>query len=344
MECLQAHVTEMVAEVKALSCPLQVAAALGALVMLRVVVGLVAALWVRVRHVLRGNNLRRRFGSWAVVTGATDGIGRALAHELAARKLNVVLISRTLEKLEATAAELREQHQVETRVVVADFTEGAKSGLYERIAEQLQGLEVGVLVNNVGMSYPSALFFHELGDYAESKGVVDDMVNMNVVSVTKMTQLVVKGMVERKKGFILNISSAAGRVPVGNPMYAEYSASKAYVDFFSRSLATELASKGVLVQCQSPYFVLSKLSKLRDKDASLFNITPQAYARASLAAIDDGASVVPYWSHALQDWVLQTLPEWLVSRFLMNLHHGIRARFLKKLGAGSAAAEPKKEQ
>lgn len=85
-------------------------------------------------------------------------------------------------------------------------------------AEGLEGLEVGILINNVGISYPGALFFHELEAHVPT--LPRDMVHLNVDSVTQMTALVLPGMVARKRGAIVNIASAAGRIPIGNPLYA----------------------------------------------------------------------------------------------------------------------------
>uniref|UniRef100_A0A674IPJ2 Uncharacterized protein n=1 Tax=Terrapene triunguis TaxID=2587831 RepID=A0A674IPJ2_9SAUR len=90
-------------------------------------------------------------GAVLMVTGATSGIGRAYAQELAKRGLNVVLISRSLQKLKQVAAEIEEQHGRRTRVIEADFTQGSE--IYESIQTTLQGLEIGILVNNVGMFY-----------------------------------------------------------------------------------------------------------------------------------------------------------------------------------------------
>ena len=76
-----------------------------------------------------------------------------------------------------------------------------------------------MLINNVGISYPGALFFHELPAHAPE--LTREMVHLNVDSVTQMTALVLPGMVERRRGAIVNIASAAGRLPTGNPMYAQ---------------------------------------------------------------------------------------------------------------------------
>ena len=106
------------------------------------------------------------YGRWAVVTGATDGIGKAYAVELAKRGLSVVIIARSVEKLAAVAAEIGASTKAEIKTIVADFSQ--PSGLYERIEKELQdktGGEIGILVNNVGVSSPGALFLHELETY-----------------------------------------------------------------------------------------------------------------------------------------------------------------------------------
>lgn len=144
-------------------------------------------------------------------------------------------------------------------------------------------------------------------------------------------------MVKRRRGAIINVSSAAGRLPTGNPLYALYSGTKAFVDYFSRSMHYELAPSGVVVQCQSPYFVVSKLSKIRS--SSLTTPKPDGYARAAVNAIGNGPSVVPYWAHAVQDWLMQTLPSFVTGPQLVKMHKGLRKRFMAKLEGGSAKSK-----
>jgi 17beta-estradiol 17-dehydrogenase / very-long-chain 3-oxoacyl-CoA reductase len=92
----------------------------------------------------------------------------------------------------------------------------------------------------------------------------------------------------------------------------------------------------VWVSCQSPYFVASKMSKIRA--ASLFTPSPDGWARAAVAAIGapggDADSTVPYWPHALQDWVMQTLPRSVVTSYVMGLHAGLRKKYLAKAAKG----------
>ncbi|XP_037061537.1 testosterone 17-beta-dehydrogenase 3 isoform X2 [Peromyscus leucopus] len=155
-------------------------------------------------------------GQWAVITGAGDGIGKAYSFELAKHGLNVVLISRTLEKLQAIAEEIEWTTRSRVKIIQADFT---KEDIYDDIKEKLKGLEIGILVNNVGM-LPSLFPSH----FLNTPGEIQSLIHCNITSVVKMTQLVLKHMESRRKGLILNISSGIALCPW--PLYALYSASK----------------------------------------------------------------------------------------------------------------------
>ncbi|XP_048357675.1 very-long-chain 3-oxoacyl-CoA reductase-B-like [Sphaerodactylus townsendi] len=185
------------------------------------------------------------YGPWAVVTGATAGIGKAFAHELAKRGLNVVLISRSLDKLKQTAAEIEQQHGRSTRVIRTDFTGGSE--IYEPIRAALEGLEIGILVNNVGITgfhIGPFLSFPNLDKYT------NDAVNCNMLSAVKMTQMLLPQMVAREKGIIINVASVAGRRPW--PFNLLYGVTKTFVDFFSQGLDAEYGPKGIKVQRLSP--------------------------------------------------------------------------------------------
>ncbi|XP_019125007.2 hydroxysteroid (20-beta) dehydrogenase 2 isoform X2 [Larimichthys crocea] len=160
----------------------------------------------------------RKFGQWAVVTGATSGIGKAYAIELARRGLDVVLVSRSDKKLQLVAKEIEDLYGRKTRTIRADFTDGHR--IYPAIAEELQGLQIGVLVNNVGMSISDSFtYFLETPD-AEQK--ITHIVNCNVLSVPQMTRLILPDMVQRGTGLIINISSQVAVRP--QPLLSVYSA------------------------------------------------------------------------------------------------------------------------
>ncbi|CAL5016274.1 unnamed protein product [Urochloa decumbens] len=223
-------------------------AALGLLASARAAARL--ALWVYAVFLRPAKPLRRRYGAWAVVTGATDGIGRALAFRLAASGLDVVLVGRDPDKLAAVAADIKAKAKqrrpdAEVRTFAVDFTADDAAARVVALGEFLRGLDVGVLVNNVGASYPYARYFHEVDEELARR-----LIRLNVEAVTRVTHAVLPGMVERRRGAIVNMGSGASAVMPSDPLYTVYVATKAYVDQFSRCLYVEYKSKGIDVQCQ----------------------------------------------------------------------------------------------
>ena len=192
----------------------------------------------------------KKIGDWAVVTGATDGIGLAYVKALAKQGQNIVLVSRTMEKLKKVAEEVENKYNVETKCVEADFS---KRDVYENIAKELEGLEVSVLINNVGMSYEYPMPFNDL-----PSDCMDKMLDVNVTSAVNMCRVVMPHFIGKKKGVVLNISSASACRPT--PLLALYSAAKSFVDIFSKCLSWEYGQAGIIVQSVTPFFVVSKVS------------------------------------------------------------------------------------
>ncbi|XP_072278320.1 very-long-chain 3-oxoacyl-CoA reductase [Pyxicephalus adspersus] len=297
-------------------------------------VGVLAASWwglraawrllsaVRVWVLGKGTQVGPGLGRWAVVTGATDGIGKAYAEELAKRGISIVLISRSQDKLDEVARTIREKFKVETKVIAADF--GKPAEIYGRIEAGLKGLEIGVLVNNVGVSYEYPEYFLDIPDLDNT---LDQLININITSVCKMTRLVLPGMLERSKGVILNVSSASGMYPV--PLLTVYSATKAFVDFFSRGLHAEYCNKGITVQSVLPFFVATKMSKIRKPTWDKPN--PENYVKSALNTVGLQSRTNGYPAHAFLGWLTTSLfPSCLATKLAMNVNKGLRARSLKK--------------
>mmetsp|Transcript_24745 Transcript_24745/g.37605 ORF Transcript_24745/g.37605 Transcript_24745/m.37605 type:complete len:330 (-) Transcript_24745:998-1987(-) len=281
-----------------------------------------------------GKNLKR-FGEWAVITGATDGIGKAYALALAKKGINIMLISRTEEKLKDVAKEIADKgYGVETKYIVCDYSKFDQKAR-NAVEKSIKDLQVGILINNVGISYRYPLYFHELDDER-----VTQLIEMNVNSAVYMTRMVLPGMINRKKGAIVNISSGSAMYTL--PLLAEYSGAKSFLEKFSRALNAEYGSKGVTCQCQIPFYVATKLAKMRK---SLMVPTPKAYVDAAMKYIGYADAVVsPIFLHALQGYILDHLPEWVVVKIIKDMHLATRKRGQKKDARLAAEASNKKDK
>nr|XP_040037030.1 hydroxysteroid (20-beta) dehydrogenase 2 isoform X4 [Gasterosteus aculeatus aculeatus] len=254
----------------------------------------------------------KTYGQWAVVTGATSGIGKAYARELAQRGLDVILVSRCDDKLRMIAKEIEEQYGQKTRTIQVDFTDSQR--IYPAIAKQLEGLEIGILVNNVGMTYSDHFaYFLEIPD-AEQK--ITQIINCNMLSVPQMTRLVLPGMVERGIGLIVNMSSEVGVRP--QPLLSLYCATKSFVTFFSQCLHAEYKSKGIIVQCVAPFMVSTNMTKHRT--VNFFVRSASGFAREALNTVGQSSYTSGCLSHALQNTALTILlPDWFrMSSFVVR--------------------------
>ncbi|KAF8515357.1 3-ketoacyl-CoA reductase [Hysterangium stoloniferum] len=275
-------------------------------------------------------------GAWAVVTGATDGIGQEFARQLAKAGFNVFLASRSPEKLAVVAAEL-ESFGVKTQIQAIDFSK-VEEPAWRSLANALAPLDIGVLVNNVGKSHEMPVDFVDTPD-----DEIANILQININSTLRVTKIVLPKLIERKRGLILNLGSFSGAVP--SPMLATYSGSKAFLSTWTQALAKEVESKGIVVQLLNTYFVVSSMSKIRR--ASISAPTPKVYVRAALSKIGvpGGAlgkpyTSTPYWSHSLVDAVITGL-DWpaFFMGYTLRLHKDIRRRALKKREREAAAAK-----
>jgi uncharacterized protein len=189
-----------------------------------------------------GGSLPRRPGETVLITGASSGIGRELAKLFAADGAELVLIARSEGKLQELAAELTADHAVQAQVVSADLSQPSAAGQVMAALAQ-RHIEVDVLVNNAG--------FGTRGPVAAIGAERQlDMIEVNVAALTRLTALLLPGMLERRCGAILNVASTAAFAP--GPNQAVYCATKAYVLSFSEALAEEVRGSGVRVCCLAP--------------------------------------------------------------------------------------------
>ncbi|NCJ05239.1 SDR family NAD(P)-dependent oxidoreductase [Synechococcales cyanobacterium C] len=180
----------------------------------------------------------------ALITGASSGIGAAFARELAARKMDLILVARSQARLEQLATELQNQFGIEATVLVQDLTlPQAANHIFEAV--QARNLQVDLLINNAG--------FGDYGGFAQRP--VDrksDMVKLNVLALTELTHCFLAPMQTRKQGAIINVASIAAFQPL--PYLAVYAATKAFVLHFSEALWAENQNTGIkiLALCPGP--------------------------------------------------------------------------------------------
>ena len=293
---------------------------------------------VLLRMLYPGPNIKERYpkGSYAVITGGNRGIGRGYAEEFARQGMNLLLIARTMSSSDAkykddtlVAAEkyIKEKYpDCDVRLLKADLGESSQK-TWDEVTNKLADVQVGVLVNNAGVSYDSAMYFTDVDPER-----IDLLIGLNVTALTRMTRIVLEQWAKcGEKGDIINVTSYAGVGPAGDPLYAVYSGTKAYVAYFSKSLRHELRGKGINVECHVPHFVASRMSRIRR--ATIVAPSPKAWARAAVGHIGRplaGPLVTPHWFHAFVDWVFDGLPEFVTVWCFLWHHHGVRKAYLKK--------------
>jgi short-subunit dehydrogenase len=187
-----------------------------------------------------GASLKERYGEWALVTGASAGLGAEFARALARNGVSSVLVARREDRLAELAAELEKSYGVETRVVPADLTD---LGEVDRLVDAVSDVEISILVNNAGFGYQGR--FDKL-DPAR----MNAMVQLNCAAPVALTAWLLPPMIERRRGAVIVTGSAAGRQ--GLPLHAVYSATKAFDLLLGEALSVECRDLGVDVLVLEP--------------------------------------------------------------------------------------------
>uniref|UniRef100_A0A0E0J9I4 Uncharacterized protein n=1 Tax=Oryza nivara TaxID=4536 RepID=A0A0E0J9I4_ORYNI len=263
-------------------------------------------------YLRRPKDLRRCYGEWAVVTGPTRGLGRSMAMELARRGFNLVLLDLDRDNLREVSEAIREAHAgaVATRTVVLDLSTvgtGAGEEGMRRLREAVDGVEVGMLVNNAAVARPGALYFHE----ADVERLVA-MIWVNAMALTAVTAAVLPAMARRGRGAIVNVGSGSTVAVPSFPLYTVYSSSKRYVEQLSKSLYVEYKGKGIDVQLQVPFYVHTNMLSAAIKDRMLlpaFVATADDYTRAAARWVGHGHIAVPDAGQQLQWFLAAFVPD-----------------------------------
>lgn len=242
-------------------------------------------------------------GRWALVTGASGGIGYELCRQFARNGFNAVLIARDAGRLSEVARELGDRYHVQTVILPKDLSDSAAAGDIYRAVNN-RDLEIDVLVNNAG--------FGDLAPLAEAELEVQrQMVQVNVGTLVELTRLFLPGMIRRKSGRILNIGSTGSFAPV--PYMAVYGATKAFVLSFSEALSAELEGTGVTVTALCPGVTATRFASRAGTENTLLvrlnRMTAGDVARAGYHALMKGkATLVPGWFNKLMIGSLRFSP------------------------------------
>jgi len=243
------------------------------------------------------SRLLASYGPWAVVTGASDGIGRELARQLAAAGLNLLVVARRSEPLEQLAEEARRVHGVEVRVLPADLSRHEGTA---QVVQLAAGLPVGLLVAAAGFG-TSGSFVD--GDLDEELQLID----VNCRAVAALAHHFGGRFALQGRGGLILLSSLVAFQ--GVPRSANYAASKAYVQSLAEALRLELAPRGVDVLASAPGPVATGFAR-RARMRPGMTTSPEDVARGTLAALGRLGTVRPGWLSKLLEWALAPLPRW----------------------------------
>ncbi|WP_156688139.1 SDR family NAD(P)-dependent oxidoreductase [Mycobacterium sp. Marseille-P9652] len=236
-----------------------------------------------------------RYGPWALITGASEGIGRELATAVARRGLNVALVARRTSRLQHLSQEIREAHGVQTQILAADL---AQPDAVRRLAEQTRDLDVGLLVLAAGFGTSGPLT-----DSAPDTQL--EMIAVNVAAVTALARAFAPRLVARGHGGVVLFGSILGWQ--GVPGQATYAATKAYVQAFAEGLRAELRPDGVDVLSVAPGPVHTGFAARAGLSMTSAD-TPDVVAKAALAALGRRTTVVPGTRAKLLTAALASLP------------------------------------
>jgi hypothetical protein len=247
-------------------------------------------------------------GKWALVTGASAGIGIALARELAKHGAKLILTARRIDRLEALAAELKAKG-AEVRIAAADLDDpAAPRQIYD--ATEGAGFTVEILINNAGLG--------QYGAFSESPAEQElSQVRVNCEAMVRLTRLFVPRMVERRRGWIMILASTASFQPV--PYFTTYAATKAFDRFFALGLAAEVTRFGVKVTALSPGPTESEFFQVARSESFMPGGKQSAedVARIGIAALARGRrTVVPYFAGKLIAQLTRILPVGLITHFV----------------------------
>jgi len=245
---------------------------------------------------------------WALVTGATVGIGESFTRLLASKGYNIALVARDEVRLHERAGELREKYGIQTFVLPADL---ATKGGVKLVEKYIQSYEIEVLINNAGFAINKTFTLSNLGDE-------QDLLNVLVRTPMRLMHVILPGMKERKSGTIINVSSVAGFIAGGT-----YSAAKSYLTVLSESLNKELKGTGVIVCALCPGFTRTEFHqrarmKMKGLPSFMWLNADKLVAKAWKDAQANKPLSIPGWQYKLLMAIISITPRSLIRRVRLD--------------------------
>ena len=248
-------------------------------------------------------------GSWALVTGATAGIGESFTRLLAENNYNIVLVARDLPRLNERAAQLQTQYKVQTQVIQADLATDAGCAVVE---QYIANNQIDVLINNAGFGINKAFTVSALD--AEQQ-----LLDVLVRTPMRLMHVALPQMKQRNKGVVINVSSVAGFIAGGT-----YSASKSYLTVLTESLHTELTGTNVKISALCPGFTRTEFHQrgrmsMKGLPSFMWLASDTLVAKAWKDALKGEAISIPGWQYKLLVFVIQRLPRSIVRKVGMSV-------------------------
>lgn len=254
--------------------------------------------------------------TWAIITGATDGIGLEFAKKFYDNNWNLILVSRNENKLESVILQYFSNPKKINTVVgyKLDYSNCKPEDFDLFYEHQLKNKEITVLINNIGTGY-SLEYMHLI-----NKQLIINTCKVNIESTIFMTQIVLKRMLQTsKKKIILNISSASGLLNT-SPLISIYGASKAFINHWTASMNTEYENNNILFEVLTPFYITTKLSGYTEE--SLFIPSPKTYVEYAMHLIGNGLLIhTGYYVHTLLLHLLKCLPLKYRSKYIFNAYN-----------------------
>jgi len=244
---------------------------------------------------------KERYGPWALITGASSGVGAEFARQLAVLGLNVAIVARRISRLEELAQYLRDKNHIQVKIIAADLSQPDFLSL---ILSETRPIEIGLLVNNAGFGLARSFLDHEL-----EKELA--LLDVNCRTPLVLTHVFGRQMAERNQGGIIFVSSVSGYL--ATPYEATYAASKVYELFLAESLGYELKKKGIDVLALCPGSTDTEFHQISGSHAVAAMAVEPVVALA-LKKLGKAPVVIPGWHNRLLVYLLKFTPRQLQTR------------------------------